>query len=341
MELRRIFKHRNIWIGVAMLWIVLLHSGFGFSSGFLSKVKELGYGGVDICLFASGIGCYYSLEKDPDILNFLKRRIKRLGPTYLCFILPWLWWTKKFSGLTLPVAFGNILGVRTLASWDYQFNWYISGLVVFYICMPYLKRMTDSCCRWKKDLLACLLLVAIGVSFWNTGKNMIIIISRLPVLYVGVVFAKLAHRGYVLTKKDCLLLGMLSACGLILLLYFYNAWTGALWYCGLYWYPFVLIVPGICVFLSILAEKMENYSGIRGLYKLLEVVGVYSFEVYLVHIFLYEDLIPEICERFGFVFNNKLWVLTIPLIACGTFVLNRMGVFSGRILERVWQKQKA
>ena len=90
MELKRIFKHRNFWVGVAMVWIVFFHSAVMVSWVPLNVFKDLGYAGVDICLFASGIGCYYSLEKDPDILRFLKRRATRLAPVYYCFIIPWL-----------------------------------------------------------------------------------------------------------------------------------------------------------------------------------------------------------------------------------------------------------
>lgn len=53
MELRKIFKYRNVWIGVAMMWIVFVHSGFRFDSVFWMRLKEFGYGGVDnllICI---------------------------------------------------------------------------------------------------------------------------------------------------------------------------------------------------------------------------------------------------------------------------------------------------
>lgn len=340
MELKRIFKYRNFWIGAAMMWIVLVHSDFSLDSDFFFLFKEFGYGGVDICLFASGIGCYFSLEKDPDILGFLNRRVKRLGPTYLCFIIPWMWWTKKLSGLPIPAVFGNLLGVQTLASWDYTFNWYISGLVVFYCAMPYLKRITDSCRTWIQDLAVVLLLFAVSISFWNTGRNWIVIVSRLPVFYAGVIFAKMAGQGYLLKKRDCLLLGTISACGLILLLYVYNVWADNLWYCGLYWYPFALITPGLCVFLSLLAEQMERSRLLHKIRKGVELVGIYSFEVYLVHIFLYDELIPEICKRVNLELNNLLWVLTIPVIACGVFLLNRISGFLQRVLKK-WNKAKA
>ena len=101
MKLGRLFKFRNMWIGIAMLWILFFHSGFWVASDSLRFLKNVGYGGVDICLFASGIGCYFSLEKDPDSLRFLKRRLKRLGPTYFCFIIPWLFWKSSVSVLPL------------------------------------------------------------------------------------------------------------------------------------------------------------------------------------------------------------------------------------------------
>ena len=37
MELNRMFKYRNIWIGTAMLWILFFHSGFGIGPQWLDS----------------------------------------------------------------------------------------------------------------------------------------------------------------------------------------------------------------------------------------------------------------------------------------------------------------
>ena len=64
MALNETFRFRNQWLGIAMVWIMWYHSGFSGNIRVFHYLKSIGYGGVDICLFASGIGCYFSLEKD-------------------------------------------------------------------------------------------------------------------------------------------------------------------------------------------------------------------------------------------------------------------------------------
>ena len=56
-------KYRDTWVGIAMLWIVFFHLDIDIGNKVLSLIKLFGYGGVDICLFCSGIGCYNSLKK--------------------------------------------------------------------------------------------------------------------------------------------------------------------------------------------------------------------------------------------------------------------------------------
>lgn len=336
MALNKFFKYRNVWIGIAMLWIVFYHGGFLVMSENLLAFKTIGYGGVDICLFASGIGCYYSLEKDPDALRFLKRRVRRLGPTYLCFIIPWILWYQWTSSMPLQAMIGNLLGIQSLSSWDYHFNWYIGGLVVYYIGMPYLKKITDAQSSIWKDLLVGVLLVVASIPFWGVG-HLIIILSRIPVLYAGLVFAKMAKTGYVLKKSRVLLLLLVASAGVFLLFTWKKNCPDYLWSHGLYWYPFALIVPGSCVLVAALGEKLEKFRIFRWLYKFLEIVGVYSFELYLVHVFLFECLMSGIMERLWMIPYNLLWAMTIPVIVVGSFLLNRVANFVARRMN----KQKA
>ena len=333
MELKKCLKSRNLWIGIAMLWIVFFHSSLEIDSQGLVLFKNFGYGGVDICLFASGMGCYFSLEKDPDILKFLSRRAKRLGPAYLCFILPWLLWKNWLSPMPLRAILGNLLGIQTLVSWEYHFNWYIGGLVIYYLAMPYLKKLTDSCKTIRQDVLTLVCLAAVTVVFWDSG-NTIVILSRLPVLYFGMVFGKLANRGYVLKRRDFLALSGTALAGALALLVSYYMLPEWLWSRGLYWYPFALMVPGFCMLFSALAEKMQERPYLRRIKQFLEIVGIYSFELYLVHVFLYEGLMPRIVGYLWRITVNMQWAMSLPVVILGTFLLNRAAFFVNRLMQK-------
>ena len=333
MELKKCLKFRNLWVGIAMLWIFFFHSALELTSEGLVMFKNFGYGGVDICLFASGIGCYLSLEKDPDILEFLKRRVKRLGPVYLCFIVPWILWRLWISDMPGWAILGNLLGVQSLVSWDYHFNWYIGGLVVYYFTMPYMKRLTDSWGKLWQDLLVWLCIAVATIPFWGDQNN-IVLLSRLPVVYSGMVFGKLIKDGYILRVRDYLVSGLAVAAGAGVLVFCQTRFPALLWNQGLYWYPFALIAPGCCVLISALAEKLEGYKIFRGIRRLLEIVGVYSFELYLIHVFMYEDFRMVILDYLWRITVNGQWLMSIPVILVGIFLLNRVAALVSRLVFR-------
>ena len=95
MRYRDIIKYRSVWMGAAIIWVVFFHIPEILDVTWLAFVKKLGYGGVDLCLFASGVGCFYSLQKDPDPGRFIVRRFWRLAPVYLLFMAFWIPWKRS------------------------------------------------------------------------------------------------------------------------------------------------------------------------------------------------------------------------------------------------------
>lgn len=319
-KLSPLLRYRNIWLGVSMLWILLAHSGFQTSFLPLIYLQMWGQGGVEICLFASAIGCYYSLEKDSDILRFMKRRFLRLAPAYLCFIMLWLIWQCTTNHLPLQIILGNLLGIQHLTGLWGSFNWYISALVVYYILAPYLKALVDRMERPLGHLLVLLCLVLVSVPFWNVNAH-IIIMSRLSTLYLGMLFAKHSLRQDSIRTGAFLLILLLMTAGFLALDFSYKYLTDYLWSHGLYWYPCTLITPGLCILISLAASALEKGKIGRWVNKLLGIVGSYSFELYLIHLPLYENL-PALLEgrELGF-HQNLLWLATLPVLALGCVLL--------------------
>ena len=333
MKLSKTFQYRNSWLGVAMILIVLFHSGFTISVPIFQFLKEIGYFGVEICLFASGIGCYFSLEKDPHGLRFLKRRVKRLYPVYLCFIIPWLLCKLYIGHIPLSAILGNLLGVQSLISWEHHFNWYIGGLVVFYILAPYFKQITDGCKSKQSDLLALMILILCGIPFWR-HNHLIVIAARLPIFYLGMVYAKYAAFSTSVSRKSWLLYFLTALFGITVLLFVFFYFSDKVWSHGLCWYPFILIVPGMCMVLSKFAIFCETHPRMHWINALLNTIGSYSFEVYLIHVFLYESIMPRISDRLSMVPQNLLWLATVPVIVIGSFLLNRISKLLLSFLSR-------
>lgn len=83
--------HRKEIFGFAALMIVFGHSQDFVHSVFPdSLISVIGYGGIGVTMFAflSGIGLWHSLDNNDDILNFYKKRIKRVIIPYLLIAIP-------------------------------------------------------------------------------------------------------------------------------------------------------------------------------------------------------------------------------------------------------------
>ena len=136
-SIKDLMKHRSIWMAAAILLVLFFHAETEVGFPGLSFLSEYGHYGVDIFFFASGIGCWFSLSKDPDTSSFFGRRVKRIMPVYLTFIIIWSIFQIVTSQMPLISVLGNALGVeffRKDHSWT--FNWYISGMWLSYLLAP-------------------------------------------------------------------------------------------------------------------------------------------------------------------------------------------------------------
>lgn len=156
-------KYRKQLMGFAIVWVMIFHcyskhiSSMGIPV--LSFISIQGNLGVEIFLFLSGIGMYFSMSKNSDIIPFYWRRIKRV-------VIPWLiiscpYWILKsiivdhdgvmvflenWSGISLWTK-----GITTV--------WYVSLIIVLYLIYPFLYRLQK-----KTPLLVIFLMAAVAVA---------------------------------------------------------------------------------------------------------------------------------------------------------------------------------
>lgn len=320
MKTSDILKYRSAWLGFAMLWIVWCH--WGVYPGFypIAFLKNMGYGGVDICLLASGMGCYFSLRKDPSLLGFYKRRVHRLFPTWLCFVVVWILW-RYFSGL-LPVSavLGNLLGIQDWTGLGNAFNWYIGALFMFYLLSPLLKEIADSLKGILQAILVIGFLLLLTVPFWNSYY--LITITRLPIFFIGMLCGKFTQTHSQISRKTIYYTMSVTFLGACLLLIANRCLEPYLRTHGLYWYPFILIAPGICLTLSFLLHLLRNNTFGRLLGSVLSKLGTYSFDIYLVHLLVFE-LVDHLTDTLGlFTDTLPVWLLALPVIAAGCIGLH-------------------
>ena len=318
-EYHLILKYRSHIMAVMICWIVFFHSGLSINNPILKFIKDCGYGGVDIFLFLSGIGLYYSVSKH-SMEVFYKRRLERLLPSYLPFIIGWFamrtFIAVKVSYVPIDTSLRGILsflitffGNLTMTGWflglESQFNWYVQMLALFYLATPALYAFVKYAGRRKINctLFFCALFCFSGCFFY---RELLMGMSRIPVFAMGMLTAYLMEEKNGIQIKKWVWYLLMAAGAWIL----HMAWTDWGQYAygyGLYWYPFLLVTPGLCI---LLAEGFEAVGTGKIREKLLAVVkriGDASFEIYLIHIAL-----------FSFFFNiqgldaHMLWFIWMP-----------------------------
>lgn len=325
--LQFICKRRTELMGMAILWVVLFHSKLQLH-GVPDTVQAIGYGGVDIFFLMSGIGLYYSLQKSDQILPFYGRRARRIFPAYLPFITIWLIYMIQTSewrtDIILKVIAGNLFMTGWLSGIGAQFNWYVQVIFWVYLTAPLFYRLVVSLTKkWQKGLLL-VWAVLLGIAFW-TDNNLLMGVSRLPVFLVGMLWA---HEERLHGGKDGLseesternfwkngaALSLLFVIGMtVLLVCYFTLPDYVVWGFGIWWYPFLLIAPGICFLLGLIFEGVDRIKGVRLLLKPVKLIGKASFEIYLLHIAAF-DILPGYLG----VSSNKRWLaLMAASVAAG------------------------
>jgi len=285
-------EHRN-WIsqyrdelkGIAILWVVFFHAQE--CGGFLWYVQRIGYGGVDIFFFLTGYGLARSLRKSDDLREYWRRRLWRILPSYLPFIL--IWSLAMFPGYQLSTvqairsAAGNWLGLGYWFNVPKSFNWYISALLMFLLLAPlFYGFMARSHRPWLTVLIQ--LSIVAGLGLCCVGLDQYMAVSRLPIFILGIAFSMEWRPALSLAAKR-IFYALSLALGLFLVTFCHARYPELLLPYGMYWHPFVLITPPLCVLLSYCFHKARKT---RFLFTPLKVFGQASFEIYLVNIWLVE-----------------------------------------------------
>lgn len=90
-------------------------------------------------MLLSGYGLYYSLSKDLNVANFVKRRLKRLFFPYFVIVLPfylYFFFADPMFGFIELLT--NLLGIGYWINGGVSGNWYVSMSLFLYLIFPLL-----------------------------------------------------------------------------------------------------------------------------------------------------------------------------------------------------------
>lgn len=327
--------NRSIIMGIAIILIVLFHARLDVGP-ILKPIKDICYGGVDIFFFISGLGCFYSLSKDNNAYNFMKRRLAKLLPMFWIFLIAWTSYRiAAHNAIPLKALLGNFLLIQDFAVPKYSFNWYISAIFLFYLLAPLLFSIVKKSKPITTVATIAALIIA-SLPFIGNG-GMIIIATRLPIFYIGMVFGKLSKNDKAIRMIHLILLSVLAIIGFIALYVIRAKYPDLLWSHGLYWYPLILTTPALCVLSSILFGKIRQYRIPEKGAKVFGFIGAHTFEVYLCHILLFE-LYGELVARGKIIHSNISMLLFILLIIPCSLALYWVTKLFLRIFSKIRSK---
>ena len=317
-------RFRSELKGLAILWVVFFHAQLGLN-GLLYEVQRIGYGGVDVFFFLSGFGLYHSLERDADPGRYLRRRAARLLPAYLPFCLLWLTVMlpafRLGAAASVRVAMSNLFMIGFLSGSPQYINWYTGGLLLSLLLAPLFHAIVKPGKRyWLRAAALLAALAAAGLSY--IGDDRYMAVSRLPVFALGMIAAgcPLPEK-----KRRLLLPGMAvfaAALGaLYLCLHRYPEMLNAY---AMYWHPFVVIAPALCVGFGALFAL----APVR-LLKPLKSLGEASFEI-----FLFNAWAEVLGKRFGLMNTPLEWLAGSALSVLAGCLYHRMVTLGAA----VWKK---
>lgn len=329
-DLKIISINRTQLMGFAILWIMLFHAQIDMGN-LINHISEFGYGGVDIFLFLSGFGLFYASQKRENVLVFYKNRFIRIFPIF---------WA---SVLILDLCLGNfswntiLWKMTTVGFWIPMLDipyalWYISAISAFYLLYPlYFKIFI------KKPLLSlglsCLLSgILTGIYTYSflciypEEKNgLIFFTSRIPVFCIGVYVGWLSCKPQI--SKNISNIFILSSFIAIVVLFVLSRHLDY-WLmrnCGFFYFPFILIVPGISIFLSRCFDKLPLCIN-----RIFIFLGTLSLELYLIHEALFGYV--ENVERSLHISTRIAFLCIFILTIIGAYILS---CFSKLLLKKI------
>ncbi|MFR1687463.1 MAG: acyltransferase family protein [Massilimicrobiota timonensis] len=315
-------KYRSHLMGFSILFIVLFH--FCEMIGTHKELVEAwqlhlyqfgryGYIGVEIFLFVSGIGCFFSYKKNPDILQFYKKRFIKILPTYCMVAIPF-WIIFDVFILNKPNSFFiDFLGISFFN--DVRVFWYVFLILGLYFIHPllynYLYNIKGSVFL-KFLFLEVLLLGFIGwLSIAHTHFFDIteVALTRIPIYIFGV------YCGHLVYNKESI--PMLIVILFILTLFVLPLNAEKTYLMRVFNSLQSIGIIFICTFVF-------EYILPRFVNSILCFIGKYSFEIYLGHVAIRKIMnqcgIPTYQLNIYFI----IVVLTIILTCCVSFISEKI-----------------
>ena len=327
-ELANISRYRGELMGIAMIFIFLFHFALPRSDMFFG-LRRVGNIGVDMFLFLSGVGLWFSWMKHPSLKLFFKRRYLRVYPAW--FIISCLYYIPHFHGGGVR-AWVDLIGDITI-NWDFWLHdelkfWYIPAMMMLYLfAPPYMQLIRrHPVYRWLPVvmILWCILVQYVS-PIHNAVGHIEIFWSRLPIFFIGINMGEAVRRKDKMDGASIWMILIVFAMTLSASIFLEQELHG---HFPIYVERMLYIPLTITTILLLNRVFRRTPKWFNTIFKF---VGALSLECYLIHIHFVLDYIPKTC---GYWTTFLVCVvITMPLAWLLSKIVNYISKF---IENNIW-----
>lgn len=335
-----ISQYRTPIMGFAALWIYVFHEWEQIFDNYPQLfeieqfIKRIGFSGVDIFFFLSGLGLIYAIEKY-NTQTFLKRRLERVVIPYCVTALAMM----LANEWTAEVFWKKLLGYDFLFVNIYSLLWFVPAIVILYLLFPAYYRLFKKTGS-KIQFTTASLLIWLQLTLFLQGTmryDLYGFTNRIPVFLIGVLVGWIIReREVVFTRVTWLIWILILGLGL----YFAQKTN----FEGLYLVvpasncciPNLLIAVSGCCLLSKLFSWLDRIRPGRWVLKFFGFFGKRSLELYCTQ----EWIGGEVRSRMADCGDLKTNAVAFLFVLAATLVLHAVCRLIGMVIDRLGALRK-
>ena len=318
-ELANISRFRGALMGIAMLIIILFHVDLARSDIFFG-LRRMGNLGVDMFLFLSGVGLWFSWMKTPSCRHFYFRRLVRIYPAWL--IIACLYYIPRLH-VHDAASLVNLVGEIGF-NWNFWLHdelnfWYIPAIMMLYLfAPPYMKLIgRHPVYRWLPVVMImwCILVEWVTPIHHAVG-HLEIFWSRVPIFFIGINMGEMVRQKRTIDGQGIWMLIIMFVMTSVSCFFLEQERHGQ--------FPLfverMLYIPLTITFILLCNRVLRRTP--RWVNASLAFVGALSLECYLIHLHFVLDYLP------------KSWSYWPTFLACVVATLPLAWVLS-KIVDRI------
>ncbi|MBR5289317.1 MAG: acyltransferase [Clostridia bacterium] len=316
--------YRSAIMGAAALMILLYHCWIKQNLQLWilplveARLVALGFIGVEMFLFLSGMGLTSAIDKYDSIWTFYAKRIRRMAPAYLFAVLLYTW--RRGHGIKeyLMLATGYVHVTESITA----LLWYVPAAMILYAVFPLYHRFLTRAKHETVFTLNCIgVWMLLTLAFQDAVRSDLwVFLNRVPVFLLGVLAGRLRRTRQV-TFSGAHWFGVVIA----FVLGFEMTRMAAIGKITLFpeaVYSLEAAMMGIALvlLLALLCWLMEACAGLAGralrlCVAALSQIGRFSLELYCIHQWLNGEIYRCLDGRMSTLMINAVTILCNLLAA--------------------------